>query len=82
MLPEGAHVVAKLRAKPPMKMLGHVSSSYHSATLGRSIALALIADGLARKGEVLEVALMDGKSQKVTVTDSVFYDPSGGLARG
>ncbi len=81
-LPEGAHLVDALRAKPPMKMLGHVSSSYMSPTLGRSIALALIADGFKRKGEVLDVALMDGTSRRVTVVDTVFYDPSGERARG
>ncbi len=74
-LPEGAHVVEALRGKPPMKMLGHVSSSYLSPNVGRSIALALIADGFKRKGEVLDVALMDGGAHKVTVTGTVFYDP-------
>ena len=81
-LPEGAHVVAALARKPPMKTLGHVSSSYLSPNVGRSIAMALIADGFNRKGEVLEVALMDGSSHKVTVTDSVFFDPDGERARG
>ena len=81
-LPEGAHVVEALRARPPMKMLGHVSSSYMSPTLNRSIALALIADGFKRKGETLTVALTDGGSQQVTVTDPVFFDPRGERARG
>ena len=79
-LPEGAHVVEKLLDAPPMKMLGHVSSSYLSPNAGRSIALALIKDGFKRKGETLEVALPGG-SHRVTVTDTVFFDPEGERAR-
>ena len=71
-LPEGAHVVESLKSAPPMKMLGHVSSSYMSPNVGRSIAMALIKDGFNRKGQNLNVALIDGSSQKVTVTDPVF----------
>ena len=71
-LPEGTHVVESLRDKPPMNMLGHVTSSYMSPNVGRSIAMALIKDGFNRKGETLSVSLMDGGSHKVTVTDPVF----------
>ncbi len=71
-LPEGVHVVEKLKDKPPMSMLGHVTSSYMSPNVGRSIAMALIKDGFNRKGSTLEVSLMDGSSHKVTVTDPVF----------
>jgi sarcosine oxidase subunit alpha len=81
-LPEGAHVVETIKPKPPMNMLGHISSSYMSPNLGRSIAMASIKDGLNRKGQTLSVALMDGTSQKVTVTDPVFFDKSGDRARG
>jgi len=80
-LPEGAHVVDSIKPKPPMKMLGHVSSSYMSPNLGRSIAMALIKDGLNRKGQTLDVALIDGTSQKVKVTDPVFFDKSGERTR-
>ena len=44
-LPEGAQVVEQLQAAPPMQMLGHVSSSYMSPNVGRSIAMALVEDG-------------------------------------
>ncbi len=71
-LPEGAHVVEELKSAPPMDMLGHISSSYMSPNVGRSIALALIRDGFARKGQVLHVPLLDGSAHKVTVTDPVF----------
>jgi sarcosine oxidase subunit alpha len=71
-LPEGAHVVEEIKPAPPMKMLGHVSSSYMSPNVGRSIAFALIKDGFNRMGQTLDVALIDGSNQKVTVTDPVF----------
>ena len=71
-LPEGAHVVKQVKSAPPMEMLGHISSSYMSPNVGRSIAMALIKDGFNLKGQTLEVSLIDGSSEKVTVTDAVF----------
>ena len=81
-LPEGAHVVSEIRPAPPMAMIGHVTSSYMSPILGHSIAMAMIKDGLNRKGDTLEVALMDGSSQKVTVTEPIFFDKQGERSRG
>ncbi len=81
-LPEGTHAVAEVKDAPPMEMLGHVTSSYYSPTLGHSIAMALIKDGKALKGTKLDFALLDGSSQKAEVVDYVFYDKEGKLARG
>jgi len=75
-LEEGAQVLADGAARPPTRPLGHVTSSYHSASLGRSIALALVAGGRARMGQTLHVASATG-SVPVAVTSTVFYDPSG-----
>lgn len=80
-LPEGAHVVAEVRDRPPMPMLGHVTSSYMSPNLERSIAMALIYDGRNRKDEKVNVRLMDGRTVKCRVTDYVFYDKKGERAR-
>jgi len=80
-LPEGAHVVAEVRPNPPMKMLGHVTSSYFSPNCGRSIAMALIRGGHARHGQVLSVPLA-GRILKVTVTEPVFFDKDGGRKDG
>ena len=52
-LPDGAHAVDKVLDKPPMTTIGHVTSSYYSPTLNRSIAMALIDNGRARMGETL-----------------------------
>ncbi len=76
LLEEGAQVVADPAAPIPVPMIGHVTSSYRSATLGRTIALAVIADGRARIGETIFVP-MPGKVIRATVTEPMFYDPQG-----
>lgn len=81
-LPEGGHVVEDVKPKPPMKTLGHVTSSYFSPNVGRSIALALVADGMNRKGDILSVPMMSGRVEKVTITDPVFFDQKGERSNG
>jgi len=76
-LEEGAQVLGAARAEAPVRPLGHVTSSYHSAALGRSIAMALVAGGRARMGETLYVPLEDGETIPVQVASAVFYDPKG-----
>jgi sarcosine oxidase subunit alpha len=76
-LEEGAQVMARPGSPIPTRPLGHVTSSYYSSNLERSIALGFIAGGRARLGERLYVATGGGEVA-VTVTPSVFYDPSGG----
>jgi sarcosine oxidase, subunit alpha len=56
--------------------LGHVTSAYYSATLDRSIALALVSGGRSRIGTSLRVPL-SGTDVMVTVTDPIFYDRDG-----
>lgn len=60
----------------PVPMLGHVTSSYHSAVLDRPFALALVAGGRARIGSTL-LAPVGDDLVPVEVTDSVLYDPEG-----
>jgi sarcosine oxidase, subunit alpha len=75
-LEEGAQVAAKSGQKPPMELIGHVTSSYASSVLGHSIALGLVAGGRARLGQTLYVPMPDGDLE-VEVTSSVFYDSAG-----
>ncbi len=75
-LEEGAQVAAKGGQKPPMQLIGHVTSSYASSVLGHSIAMAAIEGGRARLGQTLYVP-MPGGDLEVEVTSAVFYDPSG-----
>jgi sarcosine oxidase subunit alpha len=80
-LAEGAQIVETQGQRPPMRLIGHVSSSYHSAALGRSIALALIAGGRARLGHTLYVP-MPRADVPVQVVSPVFYDPQGARLHG
>ena len=75
-LEEGAQIVVDPAQPVPMTMIGHVTSSYASATLGRSIALALVAGGQARMGETLYVP-MPGGAIAAEVVSTVFYDAEG-----
>ena len=75
-LEEGAQIVADPNQPIPMTMIGHVTSSYWSETLGRSIALALVAGGQGRMGETLHIP-MPGTTHTAKVSGMVFYDPKG-----
>ncbi len=74
-LPESAHAVEDGKA------IGHVTSTYVSPTLGHPIAMALIANGRARMGEVLDFPV-NGKLHKARVVDPVFYDKEGARQNG
>ncbi|GLZ35305.1 sarcosine oxidase subunit alpha [Lentzea sp. NBRC 105346] len=77
LLPEGAQIISSDHLpEPPVRMLGHVTSSYPSAALGRTFALALVRSGHSRIGETLYVPVSDALVP-VTVTDSVLYDKEG-----
>jgi sarcosine oxidase subunit alpha len=75
-LEEGAHLVADPNQPVPMTMLGHITSSYWSGTLDRSIALAMVRKGRSRIGQSFTVPLPD-RNVKVTLTEPVFFDPEG-----
>ncbi|HEX6795029.1 MAG TPA: sarcosine oxidase subunit alpha family protein [Casimicrobiaceae bacterium] len=76
-LPEGAAVVEDAKAPTPVPMLGHVTSSYFSACLERSIALALVKDGTQRMGKTVHIPLPDGTVTRAVVASPVFIDPDG-----
>jgi sarcosine oxidase, subunit alpha len=80
-LEEGAQIVADPNEPKPMKMLGHVTSSYWSENCGRSIAMALVAGGQARLGQTLYVPMPD-RTIAVEVSDMVFIDKEGGRLNG
>lgn len=81
-LPEGTHLVAdSVLPAPPVPMLGHVTSSYRSAALGRTFALALVKGGRERIGERLYAPVGD-RLVPVTVASPVLYDPEGARRDG
>ncbi|MGC2461310.1 MAG: glycine cleavage T C-terminal barrel domain-containing protein, partial [Steroidobacteraceae bacterium] len=80
-LEEGTQLTQAPGQRPPLRPIGHVTSSYHSAILDRSIALALIAGGRARMGQTLSASTAHGEVP-VRVTSPVFYDPDGTRLNG
>ena len=75
-LEEGAQIVADPNEAVPMKMIGHVTSSYWSEALGRSIAMAVIEDGRALTDKTLHIPMPD-ETLSAKVTSPIFYDPDG-----
>ncbi len=71
-LEEGAQIVSELN-QSPVEMLGHVTSSYFSPNLKKSIALAVVRGGKDMMGKKLFVP-MENKNINVTVANPVFYD--------
>ena len=71
-LEEGAQIVAETN-KQPVEMLGHVTSSYFSPNLNKSIALGVVRGGKNMLGQKLFVP-MENKIINVTVADPVFLD--------
>lgn len=80
LLPEGAQLVADgvpiTPERGPVPMIGHVTSSYRSATLGRTFALALVRGGRGRLGQRVHAPLCDPPITAI-IADPVLYDPKG-----
>lgn len=75
-LPEGAQLTLDPSADVPVPMAGFVTSSYKSAALERTFALALLEGGRERHGRTVHVPLPH-RTVVATVVDPVFYDPEG-----
>ena len=77
-LPDGAYIPAEGRnANGQRNTQGRVTSTYYSPTLKRGIAMALVAHGPERMGEVVEVPKLDGTVVRATIVSPVFYDKEG-----
>jgi len=76
-LPEGAQAVRNPEQSIPMTMVGHVTSSYYSANLGRSIAMGVIRDGLKRMGESVYFPLADGRTIEARICSPLWLDADG-----
>jgi sarcosine oxidase subunit alpha len=81
LLPEGAQLVADDTGELPIPMAGFVTSSYRSAMLGRTFALAMIERGHERHGDRVVLPLGD-RTVAATVTAPVFYDVEGARRDG
>ncbi|MDI3329288.1 MAG: sarcosine oxidase subunit alpha family protein [Micrococcus sp.] len=84
-LEEGAQLVAADTAitpdAGPVPMIGHVTSSYNSAALGRPFGLALVDNGRNRFGEIVKSPLGDG-TVDVEITSPILFDPEGSRRDG
>ena len=77
-LPDGAYAVGSgTNENGQRNMIGRVTSTYHSPTLGKGIAMGLVHNGPDRMGEVLEFPGTDGKTYSARIVDPVFYDKEG-----
>jgi len=79
-IPEGAQLVAVVADVSPTMpgphpgTIGHVTSSYFGARIGRSFALALVQNGRARHGERVWAPLPE-RTIAARICAPVFYDP-------
>ena len=71
-LEEGAQIVADT-SKKPVEMLGHITSSYFSPNLNKSIALGVVKGGKNMMGQKLFIPMKD-KIINVKIADPVFLD--------
>jgi sarcosine oxidase subunit alpha len=72
---EGAQLVGSADLpKPPVPMLGHVTSSYQSPILERTFALGMLKNGRAMRGATMWAA-SGGHTIACEVADPVVYDP-------
>ncbi len=76
-LEEGAQIVLDPKQAIPMKMVGHVTSSYWSENCERSIAMALVVDGFSKMGQTIYIPMPD-RVIEAEICDAVFYDKEGG----
>ncbi|MEL0624323.1 sarcosine oxidase subunit alpha [Marinomonas arenicola] len=77
LLPEGSQGVLNPTGSIPIQMVGHVTSSYWSPTLNRSIAMGLVKDGLSKMGESVYYPQQDGSVIEAEICSYTFLDPKG-----
>jgi sarcosine oxidase subunit alpha len=77
-LPDGAYAVVHGHNENGQRnMIGRVTSTYYSPTLGRGIAMGLIKHGPQRMGELVEFGKVDGTTVMAKIVDPVWYDKEG-----
>ncbi|EBA12936.1 sarcosine oxidase subunit alpha family protein [Roseobacter sp. CCS2] len=82
-LTAGAHLFERQAAAIRVNSQGYTTSVCYSPTLKTHLALGFLENGRARHGEVIKLRdhLRD-ITEEVEVCDPVFFDPTGGRARG
>ena len=80
-LEEGAQVVDNPNHPIPVPMIGHVTSSYWSESLGHSIAMGLVENGHSRMGEKVHIPMPD-ETITAEICSPIFYDAKGERING
>ncbi len=80
-LPEGAQLIEDAEYEIPVSMIGHVTSSYASAAMGRTFGLALVRGGRTRIGETIYAPLED-RTVAVEIVDPIIFDAEGARRDG
>jgi sarcosine oxidase subunit alpha len=77
-IPRGAQIVQEPNGPIPMSMLGHVTSTCFSPSLGKPIALAMVDETVADEGgRLFASSPLTGVTVAVLTTSPVFIDPDG-----
>jgi len=77
-LPDGAYAAEEgVNANGQRNTEGRVTSTYHSPTLKKGIAMGLVERGPDRIGEVLSFPTAGGPVVQARIVSPVFYDPDG-----
>ncbi|MGI4857155.1 MAG: sarcosine oxidase subunit alpha family protein [Janthinobacterium lividum] len=76
-LAEGAQIIAGPLTAAVGPMVGHVTSSYFSPILQRSIALAVVRGGLDKIGNTVHIPQAGGGQIAAQISSTVFYDSEG-----
>ncbi|MDB4233591.1 2Fe-2S iron-sulfur cluster-binding protein [Alphaproteobacteria bacterium] len=71
---EGQHIILTSSIKPPVKMLGHVTSSYVSPNLGHSFGMAVIKDGKKLIGSKAYVSSSSKGAFEIEIIRPIFID--------
>ncbi|MBP1805564.1 sarcosine oxidase subunit alpha family protein [Rubellimicrobium aerolatum] len=82
-LPEGAYVLGQgTNANGQRNTQGRVTSTYHSPTFDRGIAMAIVERGPERMGETVQVSNRAGEPVAARIVDPVLYDKAGEKLNG
>ncbi len=82
-LEDGAYAVADgTNENGQRNVEGRVTSTYRSPTLGRGIAMGLVARGPDRMGDILSFTRIGQGTVEARIVSAVFYDPEGEKANG
>jgi sarcosine oxidase subunit alpha len=77
-LKDGAYAIAEgTNENGQTNTQGRVTSTYHSPTLNKGIAMGLVLNGPDRMGEVISFTNGDNPAKKARIVSPVFFDPEG-----